>query len=435
MVMQSRQFRSSLFAPIVSLLVVALCGPLQAQLPEISVTVDDVAAAPGEQQVEIPVYLSSYTDTIFAFEIWFQLDRPDICVFDVDSTAITDTSYWQCTNGTPPTCTDSIQVTWMDPWDMMHIDTLSSMSGGVSLVGSMIDDWEIVISRSLAGTGFDLKVIAIANTPNPQPGSDGILPGESGLLFSLVVNCLNPPSFVTDRTARIMISNWPGHTGFSDPQGSTIGIVCDSVEDSTCYRCDQWVGDACLSWTQVASPPYDSCAIDTVLQCYLDTTRVMLDNGSITLCGPIVAGDVDDNGIYDISDLTLMSEYALYGTPNLPNPTNGDVNGDCCINWEDINLLLVGGPYTDCGCIDPVWCCCMGLRGNIDYDVTGGDDDIDIADVTFMVGYMFKQGAVPLCIEEANVDGDPAKSIDIADLTRLVNFMFKNGDPPASCGP
>jgi hypothetical protein len=75
----------------------------------------------------------------------------------------------------------------------------------------------------------------------------------------------------------------------------------------------------------------------------------------------------------------------------------------------------------------------MGMRGNVDYDVSNGDDDIDISDLTFLVGFMFKQGDTPQCPEEANVDGDLAKSIDIADLTKLANYMFKSGAPPANC--
>ncbi len=426
-------FKGNVPVVLILLLAIALGGPLWAQSPNISIEVGNVSAAPGDQQVEIPVYFNNYTDTVVAFEMWFQLDRPDICLFDIDSTTIFDTTYWQCTSGTPPTCTDSVSVTAADPWDFIHVDTIGTFTGGLSLAGGMVENWETVFTRSLSGLGTELKVVAFANASPPAGGVVGILPGENGRLFSLVFNCLMPPDFVTDRVARIIIARTTDHLSFSDPHGQSIGLTCSEVPDSTCFVCSQWTDAVCLSWTQAAFPPYDSCDVYSSNVCVLDSNKILTQDGTLTLCGPIVAGDVNGDGNYDISDLTMLTDFAIDGTPPLPNPTNADVNGDCYINWEDINLLQVGGPFTDCGCPDPVWFCCIGMRGNVDYDVTGGADDIDISDLTFLVNFMFKQGDSPMCPDEANVDGDSSKSIDIADLTRLANYMFKSGAPPANC--
>ncbi len=72
--------------------------------------------------------------------------------------------------------------------------------------------------------------------------------------------------------------------------------------------------------------------------------------------------------------------------------------------------------------------CCLGIRGNVTGD---GQDQIDIADLTFLVGYMFKSGEMPPCLDEANIDG--IGGIDVADLTYLVAYMFKSGPDPAAC--
>jgi hypothetical protein len=72
--------------------------------------------------------------------------------------------------------------------------------------------------------------------------------------------------------------------------------------------------------------------------------------------------------------------------------------------------------------------CCVGIRGNINND---SDDEIDISDLTFLVGYMFRSGPEPTCMEEANVDG--TGGVDIADLTQFVAYMFKNGPEPVAC--
>jgi hypothetical protein len=72
--------------------------------------------------------------------------------------------------------------------------------------------------------------------------------------------------------------------------------------------------------------------------------------------------------------------------------------------------------------------CCIGIRGNVNGD---GAESIDIADLTFLVNYMFKSGPTPTCVEEANVDG--IGGLDIADLTYLVSYMFKSGPDPVAC--
>ncbi|MEW5994065.1 MAG: hypothetical protein AB1744_06680 [Candidatus Zixiibacteriota bacterium] len=58
-----------------------------------------------------------------------------------------------------------------------------------------------------------------------------------------------------------------------------------------------------------------------------------------------------------------------------------------------------------------------------------------MADLTYLVAYLFQGGAAPPCIEEANVDGiiGPGGPIDVADLTYLVAYLFQGGPAPAPC--
>lgn len=74
--------------------------------------------------------------------------------------------------------------------------------------------------------------------------------------------------------------------------------------------------------------------------------------------------------------------------------------------------------------------CCVGTRGNVDYSA---EDAVDIADLVYLVDYMFNGGSTPPCYEEANIDG--AGSIDIADLVYLVDYMFTGGPAPGDCPP
>ncbi|MFH1686882.1 MAG: lectin like domain-containing protein [bacterium] len=74
--------------------------------------------------------------------------------------------------------------------------------------------------------------------------------------------------------------------------------------------------------------------------------------------------------------------------------------------------------------------CCQGFRGNVDGDA---EDNIDIADLVYLVNYMFNGGATPPCMKEANIDGDVFGQIEITDLIMLVNYMFNGGPEPAVC--
>ncbi len=80
--------------------------------------------------------------------------------------------------------------------------------------------------------------------------------------------------------------------------------------------------------------------------------------------------------------------------------------------------------------------CCNGdgIRGNVD-DQTGPGGEIDVADLSYLVDYLFRGGPVPACVDEGNVDGQagPGGPIDVADLSYLVDYLFRGGPPPPSC--
>ena len=72
--------------------------------------------------------------------------------------------------------------------------------------------------------------------------------------------------------------------------------------------------------------------------------------------------------------------------------------------------------------------CCNhdGIRGDVD-----GNSSINVADLTYLVDYLFFGGSAPPCPEEGDVDGSGA--INVADLTYLVEYLFFGGPAPAPC--
>ena len=72
--------------------------------------------------------------------------------------------------------------------------------------------------------------------------------------------------------------------------------------------------------------------------------------------------------------------------------------------------------------------CCEGNSGDVDFNL---GVDVDIADIVYLVDYMFTSGPPPPCFDEANVDAQG--EIDIGDLVYIVDYAFTNGPEPLPC--
>ncbi len=104
----------------------------------------------------------------------------------------------------------------------------------------------------------------------------------------------------------------------------------------------------------------------------------------------------------------------------------------------DINLFLdiMNEHLAQDGEMPITTSCCNGdgIRGNVD-GVTGVGGPIDVADLSYLVDYLFRGGPVPPCIDEANIDGvvGVGGPIDVADLSYIVDYLFRGGPTPAAC--
>jgi hypothetical protein len=109
---------------------------------------------------------------------------------------------------------------------------------------------------------------------------------------------------------------------------------------------------------------------------------------------------------------------------------SGTVYQYIVVDWQtDIMTTIIESPT----------CCIEPIRGDIDYN---GAAIIDIADLVYLVDYMFTGGPAPVCWAEANVncsDGVPVNGIDgpedvdISDLVYMVDYMFNQGPTPCRC--
>jgi hypothetical protein len=63
------------------------------------------------------------------------------------------------------------------------------------------------------------------------------------------------------------------------------------------------------------------------------------------------------------------------------------------------------------------------LRGD-----ANGDGTIDIADVVYLINYLFVNGPSPEPLETGDCNCDEV--VDIADVVYLINYLFISGPPP-----
>ncbi len=346
-------FAVSTLACVLLAAVLLIAPSSHAQLPELLVEVGDTTAAPGATNTVISVFLSNYQDTVAAYNIWIQLDRPDIMLFQTDSATVIDTSYWICNTYEGPDCVDSTQSNPSN-YDFVYIGPKVVHLGNFDTTGTLSSGWESVDARSLSGLGYDLNIVGVANLPAP-PYTSGIPPQQGGVLIKILADVMNVPDTLTDRDVNILINHeFIDHFSFSRPDGSSIGLKDSVVFDTSYYICTGWAGDVCLYWQKVSTPPADSIAVVEDTISVLNMSTVYINDGSLTVLGGI-CGDIDGSGSAEanVSDLTYLVSY-----------------------------LFTGGPPPS-----PLWV------GNVDCT---GSDEPNVSDLTYLVSYLFR-GGPPLC--------------------------------------
>ncbi len=123
----------------------------------------------------------------------------------------------------------------------------------------------------------------------------------------------------------------------------------------------------------------------------------------------------------------------IYGNISLDPLFCNTATGDFRI--EDISPCAPAN--NSCGALMgafDVGCECCENRGNAD-GIIGVGGPVDVADLTFLVAYLFLGGPEPPCPDEANADGIEGASgpVDVADLTYLVAYLFQSGPESPPC--
>ena len=148
------------------------------------------------------------------------------------------------------------------------------------------------------------------------------------------------------------------------------------------------------SVTQPASDPFNnrhSWLLKSSAQ--YESSFLPVDTGTVMVMHFTIAPTMSDTITIDTTTFSSRSSYMA------------SINGDYWPVFSPVVLMPISCAHGDFNC----------------------DGGIDVSDLTGLVNYQFKGGAL-IEFRGADVNGD--ENLDISDVTYLVNYMFKGGPPP-----
>ncbi len=125
---------------------------------------------------------------------------------------------------------------------------------------------------------------------------------------------------------------------------------------------------------------------------------------------------------------TIHFDDTVQPAPPPPTPTNPNPD----IPPPTVNLVVTDSaqgisPIKDDGLVtitdEPSF-----VRGN-----ANSASPVDLADVIFLLQYLFSMGTSPTCLDTGDINDDG--QIDISDTITLLNYLFTDGAPPANPFP
>lgn len=262
---------------------------------EIILNTPDTLFNTGTATGDLNIYLDNYYYEVFGFQFVLISSRPDLIKFNFSETGF-DTS------GTLTSGFEYVEV--------------------IDRAGNQSEYW----FRCIA----DLSFI---------PGQvDGISPQQGGVAVKIPIAATTAPDTNYSLTSLLSFDT---PTDFSDPFGYSIGVEVDTNYDTTYYRCLQWEDSDCTSWMVIEDywNGFDSVQFDTLPYGYLDTTQVILSDGSISL--ELLNCDLSGSGELEISDLLCLVDYMFNVTEPYTCPLlYCDTNNDQVLDITDLLFLV-----------------------------------------------------------------------------------------------
>jgi len=250
----------------------------------------------------------------------------------------------------------------------------------------------------------------------------GYRPVGGGLSFSA------PPIAIVECPAVSVLCPSTLDTSLCGETSVCVDVSVFNSTDVTVVGDGAWSGGALCVETPIPGLYFSQIVASN--QCSVDTCEVQIN---VTFAG--------------IPDITCPSETLIVATePNcdicLPLAISSyDTVWNDLGSWSPDSLCFqpdTSGTYAiqvtaqaSCGTdVCSVWvqteigCCLLG--GDVDHS-----GDLNVADLTYLVAYLFGSGSPPACDAEADVDDSGAHNV--SDLTFTVAYLFGGGTAPTAC--
>ncbi|MCP4661863.1 MAG: hypothetical protein GY856_41195 [bacterium] len=151
-------------------------------------------------------------------------------------------------------------------------------------------------------------------------------------------------------------------------------------------------------------------------------------------------GDVNLSSTITIGDISLLISFLTCITEELTSEqiANSDVNGDCEVDMADVDYLVdylfIDGPApVPCVCAEPAVSSCRCTETG-DVNLNGS---ITIGDISVLIEFLLLDCELELLeltpdqLIQSDVNGDCA--VDVPDVYYLQAYLFENGPDPLPC--
>jgi hypothetical protein len=163
---------------------------------------------------------------------------------------------------------------------------------------------------------------------------------------------------------------------------------------------------------------------------------IWCDSSLCDSCYGQFPGDANSDGQVNIGDATYLIDYMLKGGDAPFPPANGDPNGDCCTDLEDLAFLIcmipphAGVTPVDCSCLE-VPICQENIRQPGD---ANGDSTYNVGDVVYIIAYGFGGGTPPKPYATMSGDANNDRLANVADAVYMISYIFLGGPAPVTAG-
>jgi aminopeptidase N len=175
--------------------------------------------------------------------------------------------------------------------------------------------------------------------------------------------------------------------------------------------------DSYLSWSLYIVSAYDDLSEAEAYEPYLDTIDIIGGSGDLTF--------TLTNGTWP-SGIGISNDGVLQGFTSDTGTFVFDIHV-----WDNQQAKSDQATFTMH--VKPYAGCCGqytgGVTGNTNCDVAG---DINLADITRLVDYVYVSGLPLCCPENGEITGD-AFGPNLSDITTLIDHVYISGQPTASC--